>query len=272
MLSTWQVTATALNLRVAPQVGSPIVAVMKQGELCTDTGAPATGTGWLAVAYQGRLGHASAQYLRRVPDAGSLAAGDRPLPAAPPAPAPLPVAVPILQPSARQSDLALLHPRFRQAVSGLLASLAQAGAPFRVFESYRTPERQQWLYEQGRTRPGSIVTKAPPWRSMHQYGLAADLVLFIDGQWSWRDSGPLQAHWALLRSLAASAGLRTLTWEAPHVEWPVSLEQATGDTLMAGGDAAWLDNLEASADRWQQAGHAGAPVLAALQRPALQPA
>lgn len=268
MLSTWQVTATALNLRVAPQVGSPIVAVMKQGDLCTDTGAPATQAGWLAVAYQGRLGHANAQYLRSVPDAGAMAPGDRPVPTSPPAPAP----VPITQPSARQSDLALLHPRFRQAVAGLLASLAQAGAPFRVFESYRTPERQKWLYDQGRTRPGSIVTKAPPWRSMHQYGLAADLVLFIDGQWSWRDSGPLAAHWALLRQHAAAAGLRTLSWEAPHVEWPVSLEDAAGPTLMASGDAAWLDNMEASADRWQQAGHDGAPVLAALQRPGLAPA
>jgi peptidoglycan L-alanyl-D-glutamate endopeptidase CwlK len=54
-----------------------------------------------------------------------------------------------------------------------------------VFESYRSPERQQWLYDQGRTRDGKIITNARPYESFHQYGLAVDIVGYHNKKWDW---------------------------------------------------------------------------------------
>lgn len=50
------------------------------------------------------------------------------------------------------------------------------GDVFRVSEGYRTPERQAELYAQGRHDSKRIVTKAKPYQSYHNWGLAVDLV------------------------------------------------------------------------------------------------
>lgn len=83
--------------------------------------------------------------------------------------------------SARQSDLGVLHPVVRDAVERVIAQLQAEQIPFQVFEAYRSPQRQRMLFAQGRTAPGDIVTKARPWSSYHQFGLAVDFVLRIDG-------------------------------------------------------------------------------------------
>lgn len=51
------------------------------------------------------------------------------------------------------------------------------GLNIAVTETYRTKERQDYLYEQGRSRPGSIVTnaKGSSMSSYHQWRLALDI-------------------------------------------------------------------------------------------------
>ncbi len=44
-----------------------------------------------------------------------------------------------------------------------------------LFETYRTRERQTFLYNQGRTTAGNIVTYAKAGGSPHNYGLAFDI-------------------------------------------------------------------------------------------------
>ena len=39
------------------------------------------------------------------------------------------------------------------------------------------------MYEQGRTSPGKIVTKAQAWQSMHNYALAVDLWPKVNNRW-----------------------------------------------------------------------------------------
>ena len=92
-------------------------------------------------------------------------------------------------PSQRDSNLTYLHPTFRTKAQAVVDACAQEQLPFRLFEGFRYPQRQQYLYEQGRTRSGNKVTNARPWTSYHQYGLAADFVLYQDGQWSWENAG-----------------------------------------------------------------------------------
>jgi len=67
---------------------------------------------------------------------------------------------------ARELDdkLEHFHPVFREKVKVLIQKLDAEKLPFRMFEGFRTPQRQRKLYAQGRTTPPwSIVTKAKPW-------------------------------------------------------------------------------------------------------------
>lgn len=73
-----------------------------------------------------------------------------------------------------------LHPEVEKMKNELIAKAQAAGIPIKVTEGYRSLERQQELYNKGRTTPGSIVTKAKPGDSFHNWGLAFDVV-FVKG-------------------------------------------------------------------------------------------
>lgn len=113
-------------------------------------------------------------------------------------------------------SIADLHPLMRQPVLNVLADLKSAGLPFELFEGYRSPARQDALFNQ---RPR--VTSARGWESAHQYGLAVDLVPRVAGVWSWDDAHP----WLEMGMTAQRHGLRhpLPIWDKPHVEhaaWP----------------------------------------------------
>ncbi|WP_371168638.1 M15 family metallopeptidase [Aliiroseovarius sp. 2305UL8-7] len=54
--------------------------------------------------------------------------------------------------------------------------MEDSGYPAKIFQCYRSPARQQELYDQGRTKPGKRVTKAKPFSSAHQYLEAVDII------------------------------------------------------------------------------------------------
>lgn len=103
-----------------------------------------------------------------------------------------------------------LHPVFRARVVAAVEQANRESAGkfdgFRrwvIFETYRSQERQDWLYAQGRTRPGPRVTWTR--RSAHTSRKAADVV--------WRDEagrlrwdGPAEL-WARLGHAARAQGL-----------------------------------------------------------------
>jgi D-alanyl-D-alanine dipeptidase len=83
-----------------------------------------------------------------------------------------------------------LHPAVRPIFEAFITACEAAlGVRIRITQGWRSTEAQQHLYEQGRTRPGKIVTHAPGGSSYHNYGLAVDLaVLSPDGaqvQWDY---------------------------------------------------------------------------------------
>lgn len=85
----------------------------------------------------------------------------------------------------RTSTLNLLYPPFLIRLVKGIKSAQRAGIPCRLFETMRTHDRQAHLYSKGRTSPGPIRTKARPGRSWHNYGIAGDIAMYIDGKWSW---------------------------------------------------------------------------------------
>jgi hypothetical protein len=124
----------------------------------------------------------------------------------------------------RSIDFELCHPKARdafKALNGDLAAAYEAGTTqtkFQVFECYRSPIRQDYLF-------GGGSTKARGWQSAHQYGLAVDFVPFVPlaaggaiGQWSWA------AHhdYSYLTAAARKRGLDTpISWDFCHVEHPL---------------------------------------------------
>ena len=87
-----------------------------------------------------------------------------------------------------------------------LACILRERPDVRLWEGYRSPERQRKLYAQGRTAPGPVVT----WtlRSIHSKRLAFDLV--FKGPEPWGASHP----WGALRAVARRCGAEARAWEA----------------------------------------------------------
>ena len=79
----------------------------------------------------------------------------------------------------------LLHPKLRDEASSIYdeicAALSGRGM-CRFAYTLRTFAEQNALYAQGRSVPGKIVTNARGGQSYHNYGLAIDIVLIIDGK------------------------------------------------------------------------------------------
>jgi len=79
----------------------------------------------------------------------------------------------------------LLHPLLRADVHKMYEEMCEAlrgRAIPRFAYTLRTNKEQDELYQIGRTKPGKIVTNAKGGQSYHNYGLAFDLVLIIDGK------------------------------------------------------------------------------------------
>lgn len=74
-----------------------------------------------------------------------------------------------------------LQPLIERKANSIVKSMAALGYPVRIVEGYRSIERQNELYSQGRTKPGKIVTNAKGGESFHNYGVAVDFVFLKEG-------------------------------------------------------------------------------------------
>lgn len=111
-----------------------------------------------------------------------------------------------------------LHPEVKLRFEALEKRMAILGKPILFQEGFRTAARQDSLYTQGRTAPGSMVTNAKGLQSYHNYGLAFDTV-FVDYGYN-----PPAYYWDILGSEGEKLGL---LWggrwsslsDRPHFEW-----------------------------------------------------
>lgn len=78
------------------------------------------------------------------------------------------------------------HPKLRQELKELIehinTNILTGASKVRIAYTLRTWEEQDELYAQGRTKPGKKVTNAKGGDSVHNYSLATDIVLIIDGK------------------------------------------------------------------------------------------
>lgn len=92
-----------------------------------------------------------------------------------------------------EAALATVNPALAGKVRAAAVVLEAAGTYLLVVSGLRTADQQNALYAQGRTTPGHIVTNAKAGQSMHNYGLAVDVVPYLSGQsgnLNWQPSTP----------------------------------------------------------------------------------
>lgn len=158
-------------------------------------------------------------------------------------------------------DPKMLHPAFRNRALRTVARLNAEGIPFGIYEGMRGPWRQNHLYASGRTRTGRILTPVQAWESLHQFGLAADFVLALEGRWSWDDDGAHAPMWDRLEAIGADEGLVSRPGERPHLQLAdVAVADLRAGKLPPNTDPAWTAAFRWMVESWD--GKAAAPKLA----------
>jgi len=124
----------------------------------------------------------------------------------------------------------LLHPKVRDEVYEIYDEICEAlkgRAICRFSYTLRTFAEQDAIYAQGRTKPGKIVTNARKGLSYHNYGLAIDIVLIINGKTaSWDVKGDFdgdgKADWieivTIFKQFGWEAGIDWKFRDAPHFQ------------------------------------------------------
>lgn len=77
----------------------------------------------------------------------------------------------------------LMHPKLRGALLNEYLEIntkLPKGVRLRFTQTLRTIDEQNDIYAQGRTKPGKIVSNAKGGQSIHNYGLAFDIVILYD--------------------------------------------------------------------------------------------
>ena len=95
-----------------------------------------------------------------------------------------------------------LDAQFAQKIAVFESMLAENDIKVLFTWGYRSIEQQNALYAIGRTKPGSIVTKARGGYSWHNYGLAADYAFVINGKVTW--DGPWKTFGKIARQCGRS--------------------------------------------------------------------
>lgn len=85
--------------------------------------------------------------------------------------------------SRSEKNIASLLPKAQAEARRFLAAIIAAGIEARIISGNRTWAEQDALYDQGRTKPGKVVTNAPGGYSNHNFGIAWDIGIFEGGKY-----------------------------------------------------------------------------------------
>ena len=113
-----------------------------------------------------------------------------------------------------------LNPIVADLVEKILIEAEAQGLDILITDGLRTNEEQTKLYNQGRTTKGKIVTKARAGQSLHNYGLAIDIVPIVNKSLAYGD-------YETYRTFADIAKRYGFTWggdwkgfkDTPHFEY-----------------------------------------------------
>ena len=88
-------------------------------------------------------------------------------------------------------------------------------------------------------------TKARPWQSQHQYGVAVDLVIDMPGVGKWSAKFDEQKlWWRKMHAIARCHGMEPLKRELPHIQLSgVRWKQMRAGEWPEGGSDEWSENI-----------------------------
>jgi len=104
--------------------------------------------------------------------------------------------------------------RFIQTLARFISQAEAEQISFIIWTHYRSPQDQNYLYQQGRTRPGKILTNADGHilLSEHQKWLAVDILVIKDGAQLWDHEPEYDRLGEIWESLGGTWGGR---WHSP---------------------------------------------------------
>ena len=164
----------------------------------------------------------------------------------------------------RRVDLTPTYPPFRDRWVECLSNCYVRGASYYAISAGRSWDEQEILWAKGRRKeadgswvvvePDSIVTKAAPGQSLHNYFLAGDNCLDKDATRAGLQPGWMLEDYDVLAEEAEKVGLKSLRRskvfpEGPHVQLDIArygiLLAELRDLHRRGGSVAVFDFLDA---------------------------
>lgn len=125
-------------------------------------------------------------------------------------------------------DISQLTTLAQTACILFMARCNEAGLNVLITETYRSQDRQDYLYEQGRTRPGNIVTWTKS--SRHTSRRAWDICKNVKGQ-EYNDTAFFAACGKIAKELGITWGGTWKSPDKPHFEistrWKAPVQEGT---------------------------------------------
>jgi peptidoglycan L-alanyl-D-glutamate endopeptidase CwlK len=140
--------------------------------------------------------------------------------------------------SRSERNIRTLHLRAQEAARVFLGAFAAAEFQVRIISGNRTYREQDAIYAQGRTKPGKIVTKAKGGQSNHNFAIAWDIGIFIDGKYLpespfYKAAAPI----ALAATTGVEWGGNWTTPDRPHYQLITGMDIAEVRELFESGRA-----------------------------------
>ena len=111
-------------------------------------------------------------------------------------------------------DISALSPEAQKACNLFMAECKKRGLNVLITETYRSQERQNYLYQQGRTRPGKVVTWTK--KSRHTSRRAWDICKNKKGE-EYSDESFFKACGEVAKKYGITWGG---TWKTPNTDTP----------------------------------------------------
>ena len=127
-------------------------------------------------------------------------------------------------------DIGALTEKAQVACKLFMEECKKRGLNVLITETYRSRERQNYLYEQGRSRPGKVVTWTK--KSRHTSGRAWDICKNKKGA-EYSDSGFFKECGRVARELGITWGGEWKTPDTPHFEISENWDYEGDDEMTA---------------------------------------
>ncbi len=139
-----------------------------------------------------------------------------------------------------------LNPVLQRGATEFLKRCEAVGLEVKITQTFRDAEYQNYLYAQGRSTEGSIVTNAKGGQSYHNFGLAFDICKNIKGQ-EYSDLGFFKKCGEIWSEMGGMWGgnFESFT-DNPHFEFTNGLsttELSSGKVLSESVKMKWEDSI-----------------------------